>query len=298
MNSYDKEIYFHIPGAFERSRICLVLIDLMSIEPHLFKDNAKIGSAYGAPGGIWNGGRLVKNGYRCKEDLTNLRDAYKRYSVPVRFTYTNPLITGELVHDAYCNLVLDVFNNGDNEIICNSTALEEYLRDRYGDSYKYISSTTKRLADKTEQLQELERDYYLVVLDYDHNHDYQYLESIENKDKCEILVNPVCMTKCPKRVEHYLSIAKSQLEFLDYSMECPFAHIKPYYLTKRQDNYISPEDINNKYIPMGFTQFKIEGRTANPLELIEILVDYLVKEEYKLEVRMRLHTLAITWDYE
>ncbi len=298
MNSYDKEIYFHIPGAFERSKICIVLIDLMSIEPHLFKDNAKIGSAYGAPGGIWNGGRLVKNGYRCKEDLANLKDAYERYSVPVRFTYTNPLIVDNLVYDAYCNMVLDTFNTGNNEIICNSPALEDYLRDKYGDSYKYISSTTKRLTDKTEQTQELEKDYYLVVLDYDHNHDYKYLESIEQKDKCEILVNPVCMTNCPKRIEHYKSIAESQLNHMDYSMTCPFGQIKPYYLVKQQPNYISPELINSRYIPLGFSQFKIEGRTADPLELVEILIDYLVKEEYKLEVRMKLHTIAIARTYE
>ena len=41
-------------------------------------------------------------------------------------------------------LLLDVFNTGQNEVICNTQVLEDYIRTNYGDSYKYISSTTKR----------------------------------------------------------------------------------------------------------------------------------------------------------
>lgn len=288
MNSYDKEIYFHLPGAFERAGIYLTLFNLGVTNPEYFKDNAGVGSVYGAPGGIWNGGRLLKNSQTTKEQLTALEDMYKCFQVPVRFTYTNHLITGTLVYDAYCNMVLDIFNNGDNEIICNSQELEDYLRNKYGGSYRYISSTTKRLENKEEQLKELDKDYYLVVLDYDHNHDMEYLNTIKDKEKCEILVNPVCRPNCPKRKEHYTDIAKCQIENIDSVMECPFKSIKEYYLVKQQDNYISPENINDIYIPMGFKHFKIEGRTSNPLDLIEVLVDYMVKEEYKLEVRQRL----------
>ena len=46
-------------------------------------------------------------------------------------------------------------------------------------------------------MKELKKDYHLVVLDYDHNKDFEYLQSIENKEKCELLVNPVCKAKCP-----------------------------------------------------------------------------------------------------
>lgn len=293
MNSYDKEIYFHLPGVFEHAPLFVQLLKECTEHPDYFKDNACIGSVYGAPGGIWNGGRLLKNSQRSKEDMENIEKVYSSCEVPIRFTFTNPLIVGNLVYDAYCNLVLDIFNTGNNEILCNSEELETYLRDKYGDNYRYISSTTKRLTTKDEQTEELNKDYYLVVLDYDHNKDFEYLESIEDKSKCEILVNPVCRSNCPKRVEHYMNIAKCQLENIDNVMSCPFNSVKEYYLTKQQDNYISPEMINEVYIPMGFKHFKIEGRTSHPLDIIEMLVDYLVKEEYKLEIRQKLQVLFV-----
>ena len=290
MNSYDKEIYFHLPGAFERSYVYLGLFNISVEHPEYFIDNACVGSVYGAPGGIWNGGRNILTSVQSTEDdLRGVAQIYEHFQIPVRFTYTNPLIIGDLVNDPYCNMVLDIYNNGNNEIICNSQELEDYLRNKYGDRYRYISSTTKRLQNKEEQNKEFEKDYFLVVIDYDHNFDMEYLSSIKDKERCEILVNPVCVPNCPNRTEHYINIGKCQLDSNTTPMECPFNSIKPYYLVKKQENYISPEDINNIYIPAGFTNFKIEGRTTNPLDLVEILLDYLVKEEYKLEARQQLH---------
>jgi hypothetical protein len=39
---------------------------------------------------------------------------------------------------------------------------------------------------------------------------------------------------------------------------------------------------------MGFKHFKLEGRTAHPLDLIEMLLYYLIKDKYHLEVRAKL----------
>lgn len=52
--------------------------------------------------------------------------------------------------------------------------------------------------------------------------------------------------------------------------------------------HISPEDILNKYIPMGFNQFKIEGRTATMFNLIEFYLYYMIKPEYKDKARLAL----------
>jgi hypothetical protein len=61
-------------------------------------------------------------------------------------------------------------------------------------------------------------------------------------------------------------------------------------MSMKQANFISVEDINNIYSPMGFSNFKLEGRTAHPLDLIEVLLYYLIKEEYKTEVRSHLQS--------
>ena len=64
-----------------------------------------------------------------------------------------------------------------------------------------------------------------------------------------------------------------------------------YYELRKYKNYISPQDIEKIYLPLGFNHFKLEGRQMNDLELIEVLVDYLIKDEYKLEVRSNLQTV-------
>ncbi len=62
--------------------------------------------------------------------------------------------------------------------------------------------------------------------------------------------------------------------------------------SKKCSHHISPEAIINKYLPMGFNQFKIEGRTANRLFLIECYMYYLVKPECRDEARfIFLHNL-------
>ena len=45
--------------------------------------------------------------------------------------------------------------------------------------------------------------------------------------------------------------------------------------------HISPDDIWNKYVPMGFSQFKIEGRSSETLNLLEHYMYYMIKPEYK-----------------
>lgn len=289
MNSYNKEIVFHLPGLFRLTKIYEMLLDGYTNHPETFKDNVKIGSIYGSPTVIWNGGRIIINCLYPKEQLELIRDFMQHYNIPARFTFTNCLLEEKHLYDTYGNLVLDIFNTGNNEIICNSELLENYIREHYGDRYRYISSTTKRLTDKSDQSKEIEKDYHLIVLDYDYNKDFDYLQSIENKEKCELLCNPICVAKCPFRADHYKDISKHQLEFDDSGRPpCNFVRTDTLWAAQKQKNFISIEDINETYIPMGFTNFKLEGRTAHPLDLIEVLLYYLIKDEYQSEIRSYL----------
>ena len=156
MNSYDRPIFFHIPGAFERAKICMKLVLLYRTQGYMFKDNAYIGSVYGSPGGIWNGGRQLAGHELARPDLLYLKDFYNEYEITVSFTFTNSLIKDTAVYDTYCNQLLEIYNTGHNAIICNSPDLEKYIRDKYGNRYGYISSTTKRLTEQEEQRAEFE----------------------------------------------------------------------------------------------------------------------------------------------
>ena len=97
--------------------------------------------------------------------------------------------------------------------------LENYIREKYGDNYKYISSTTKCLFDKNNQEQELLKDYYLTVLNFDHNKDIEYIKTLPNKDKIEILCNPVCRKDCPMKKFHYRNMKFFYYHFLHTSQK-------------------------------------------------------------------------------
>ena len=66
--------------------------------------------------------------------------------------------------------------------------------------------------------------------------------------------------------------------------ECEDA-FKPFWAAMQNPNFISIEDIYEKYVPMGFHNFKLEGRTTSMFDWVEIIVYYLIKDEYHLEIR-------------
>ena len=286
----NQKIYFHLPGMFIYHKAYRVLLSLLKQRPEIMRKNIIIKSVYGSPNCIWNGGRII-HGYSTKELLEEIRDFMAAMEIPVRFTFTNPLIEEKHLYDTYGNLILEIFNTGKNEILCNSEILEKYIRKNY--NYNYISSTTKRLNLKQHQNQELQKkEYDLIVLDYDHNKDFVYLRNIEDKKRCELLCNPVCKPKCEHRKEHYDNIGYCQLNYSELILACEDS-MKPFYEAQKGKNFISNADINNIYVPMGYQNFKLEGRTSPPMDWIEIIIYYLIKEEYKPEVRYILQEVLL-----
>lgn len=289
---YSKETIFHLPGFFEKPVIYQKLLWIYNNERHKFRNNTKIGSIYGAPGNsIWNGGRLVRGAY-TRQELENSCIFATDMNIPIRFTFTNCLIENKHLNDTYCNMILDIFNTGKNEIICNSPILEQYLRNKYGNNYKYISSTTKRLNNKQDQTKEIEKDYYLIVIDYDYNNDDEYLKQLEPKSKIEILCNAVCKSNCPNRKQHYENISRCQLDYNPQGLMMCDDSVKNFYEVMKSKTFISKERIE-ELTAMGFSNFKLEGRTAHPLDLIEILIYYLIKEEWQNEVRRELQIATL-----
>ena len=53
--------------------------------------------------------------------------------------------------------------------------------------------------------------------------------------------------------------------------------------------FISMEDIEHTYLPMGFSNFKIEGRGLGSALILEFLLYYMTKPEYQLHVREKIY---------
>lgn len=184
-----EEVYWHLPGFCYFRLLNQVIMNMMKDYPDKFREGYRIGSVYGTfPGAIWNGGR-VSFGLTCKRDMENILKIYNSRGIPVRFTWTNSLVEEKHLQDTYCNLIMRLADNGLNQVLVNTPVLEDYVRREYP-RYPLISSTTKRITDLESLQAELDKDYYLVVLDYDLNHDRQVLEAISPQARrVEILVN-------------------------------------------------------------------------------------------------------------
>lgn len=53
--------------------------------------------------------------------------------------------------------------------------------------------------------------------------------------------------------------------------------------------FISIEDIQNTYLPMGFSNFKIEGRSLGSALILEFLLYYMTRPEHQLKVREQIY---------
>ena len=293
MESNENKIYWHLPGFCVFRVLNQVLMNMMKAHPEYFNDGYEIGSAYGTfPGAIWNGGRAVV-GSVSKKQIEAILNIYNSRGVPVRFTWTNSLIGEKECFDTYCNLIMRLADNGLNQVLVNSPALEKYLTENYP-SFKRISSTTKRIIDPDKLLEELDKDFFLVVLDYDLNHNEDVLNRIVesgNAGRCEILVNEVCFPNCPKRAEHYAQQSRMQLEFdTSASYPCLVSNApRDFEECMKRPAFIKDTDIGS-YIDRGFRHFKIAGRGMPESYTIDSYIYFLVKPEYRNLVRNKIET--------
>lgn len=287
-----KEVYWHLPGFCYFKLLNQVIINLMKENPDKFREGYRIGSVYGTfPGAIWNGGRVVF-GIAGKRDIETTLKTYNSKGVPVRFTWTNSLLQEKHVHDTYCNLIMRLADNGLNQVLVNTPVLEEYIRREYP-NYKLISSTTKRITETGGVLGELEKDYFLVVLDYDLNHDEAVLKAVEPyADRIEILVNETCFPGCQKRSEHYAQQSRLQLEFdVNTPYPCPNkSSLRSFAECMKRPAFISNEEIGN-YIDRGFVNFKIAGRGMPEDYVKESCLYFLVRDEHRDFIRGRVDSL-------
>lgn len=202
--------------------------------------------------------------------------------IAVRYTFTNPLIEEKHLTDTFANVCLDAANNGKNEVLVNTQVIEDYIRDKFP-GYKIISSTTKCLKTIEDVEAELDKDYYLVVLDSSLNNDPRIFD-IEKRDRLELLVDHGCKVDCPNRVNHYIEIGKSQMEFHNPSFQCPYVFATFDEIMQREHS-ITRERMNEQFIPGGFKHFKLDGRSFPPEKLVDSLLYFMARPEHRARLK-------------
>lgn len=281
-------INFYLPNFYERNFHIMntYFIENIRNHPEYFYDNIQIGAVYGTfLGVIWNGGRAMRGNIKMRE-VFNIVEHFRKLNVPIRFTYTNPLITEEHLNNEYANNITRLAHNGKNEILVNTKVLENYLREKYP-KYKFLSSTTKCLLNENEIIKESEN-YYLTVLDYRKNDDFDFLSRLPHPEKYELLINAYCDPKCSNRQKHYEILGQSQIDDKPANFECAIKKNNFFEALNEFNTVIKVEDLYSKYVDMGFCHFKIEGRTDHIIDVLESYLYYMVKPEFKDKIRYEI----------
>lgn len=286
--------YYHLPGLFEFYEFYKMLLPLFRNHREYFYDWCEIGSIYGAPADcLWGGGRV---GFG-DEQATDVIRLMKEYDISARLTFSNSLIREEHLADKRCNRLCELFETTgevSNGVIIHSDLLLDYIKRNYKGFY-FVSSTTKVLTDFDDLKAELDRDdFEYVVPDFRLNKKLEQLNALPEamKDKVEFLCNECCSFGCTDRKACYENVSRKSLgeDCEDHICTSPQA-ARGYRFSDAMENpgFISVDDIQSIYMPAGFSNFKIEGRSLGSAIVLEFILYYMVKPEYQLRVREEIY---------
>ena len=261
----NKKVYYHLPGLFEFYELYCAFLPLYKEHREYFYDWCEISSIYGSPADCLCGGGRAGFGSDNPEEVLKLT---QEYGISARLTFSNSLLRKEHLTDKKCNILCKMFEEvGEkrNGVIVHSDLLLKYLEINYPKLY-FVSSTTKVLTDFNEFLQEVKKeDFRYVVPDFRLNKAFDKLNMLseQEKNKVEFLCNECCWFGCKDRKQCYEIVSRKNLGEMIPDHKCNSPDAKEgYRFSKAMKNpgFISANDIKKIYLPMGFENFKIEGR--------------------------------------
>ena len=320
--------YYHLPGLFEFYELYKEFLPLYRKHREYFYDWCEIGSIYGAPADcVWGGGRVGFGEHDSKEVLKLMQEY--GISARLTFSnslltreHFSDKKCNELCRifdigrdnersrgfgndkDIECCIDSDNDISGINKrikvkeyrngIIIYSDLLLDYIKENYPGFY-FVSSTTKVLTDFGEFENELNReDFRYVVPDFRLNKSFDKLKALSQhqKDKVEFLCNECCWFGCTDRKKCYETVSRKNLgeDCTEHYCTAPDAG-QGYLFSKAMENpgFIGVDDIKNTYLPMGFSNFKIEGRGLGSAMILEFLLYYMTKPQYQIHVREHIY---------
>ena len=320
--------YYHLPGLFEFYELYKEFLPLYRKHREYFYDWCEIGSIYGAPADcVWGGGRVGFGEHDSKEVLKLMQEygisARLTFSnsLLTREHLSDPKCnelcrifdigrdnerSSGFGNDKDIECCIDNGNDISginkrikvkecrNGIIIYSDILLDYIKENYPGFY-FVSSTTKVLTDFGEFENELNRENFrYVVPDFRLNKSFDKLKALSQhqKDKVEFLCNECCWFGCTDRKKCYETVSRKNL-----GEDCPEHYcVAPdsgqgYLFSKAMENpgFIGIDDIKNTYLPMGFSNFKIEGRGLGSAMILEFLLYYMTKPQYQIHVREHIY---------
>ncbi|MCR4630673.1 MAG: hypothetical protein K5786_03505, partial [Treponema sp.] len=252
---------------------------------------------------LWGGGRAGFGEAPANEVFALM----KEFGISVRLTFSNSLLRDEHLADKKCNELCRLFSEGEPQalpattaptlrpgIILHSDLLLRYLTEHFPQFY-LVSSTTKVLTNFDDFEAELNRpEFAFVVPDFRLNKSFDRLSRLTQaqKNKVEFLCNECCDFNCVNRKKCYENVSRKNLgqDVPDHKCASPdAAGGYRFSLAMKNPAFIGIQDIQDTYLPSGFSNFKIEGRGLGSALLLEFILYYMTKPEHHLELREAIY---------
>lgn len=102
----------------------------------------------------------------------------------------------------------------------------------------------------------------------------------------------VVISDVPTEKKCYESVSRKSLGETGTEHYCTSPDAEDGYIFSKamlNPGFIGVEDIKKVYMPMGFSEFKIEGRGLGSALILEFLLYYMTKPEYHLKVREAIY---------
>lgn len=235
------------------------------------------------PRAIWNGGRSLQN-YLPKMKPHHIEERIQylnNQNIHLHLTFTNNLLTPELLSDEYCNMILEILNQyKENCIIVASPLLQKYIRKNYPNLKLAASITCGNSIELFKK--EINEDFDYVV-GYPKKGILEYVSTLSryDKERVEILLSSGC-ANCPWVVKHATFDSVNNLSqdfekfFKCYYSDPNFKHLPDQW---EPDFVLSAQDC----LDAGINKFKYAGRGENVHINLSVNIEKLIKPEFQKE---------------
>lgn len=269
---------------------------------------------HGSPLFKWNCGRVLKHLIRDVEEIREAGLAYEKRRVAVDLTFSNFRLAPADMNDLTGNTLMEFFRRhnptGMNAVIMASDTLYEHVKKNFPE-LRTVSSilkvTMEKGRGKRDYYRRLAEKYDKVMIHPDDVENFALLESLEEKEKYELIVNEYCVRSCPIRYLHYESLAETAADFFGYDSS-PFeaklanngcSRLGTLLTSEKHGVVAMPASAIRRAYEMGFRKFKLQGRgyaTAAPLlfDLLRLVLREDAPEENAMHaVKMRFWEMLL-----
>lgn len=270
------KINFIIPD-FLNVEECVYFLDTFRNHFEIYKDEVNLLGFCGVlPSFPWNEEDKRFGMYKLKiEVIQNLKNKYNKLGIPLFLVFDKVNISVKDLENEYANKIMSIFDDSKNYVICKSKRLVDYIRETYKriniipnyDEYKNQDTeyflVDPELNDSKEIFEISKKQKIILYADGNMIPNKRWLFKHTKKDSVLNKINP-------KKDKYYTK--KSFLSF---------------YEMKQQDNYLSYDKLI-EYSKNGVNTFILSGFGVYNVALVENIVDYLFKEEYKRDQRLNI----------